>query len=107
MDATRISDGVHVSLKIVEKSLHPHEVEIGQCFMSEPLVSHPKNHCVPFFEVLSPPNDEDSQLIVMPLLLPFVQPRFDTFGEALECFRQIFEVSTTVMKCPYRLSERS
>jgi hypothetical protein len=105
MDATRVSDGVYVSLKIVEKSLHPHEVEIGQWFMSEPLASHPKNHCVPFFEVLSPPNDKDRQLIVMPLLLPFARPQFDTFGEVMECFRQLFEVGTTVIsECPYCLS---
>ncbi|KAG1751902.1 hypothetical protein EDB19DRAFT_1206914 [Suillus lakei] len=91
MDATRVSDGSYVSLKIVKKSRHPHEVEIGQCFMSEPLVSHPKNHCVPFLEVLSPPNDEDRQLIVMPLLLPFAELPFDTFGEVMECLRQLFE----------------
>jgi serine/threonine protein kinase len=59
--------------------------------MSEQLALHPKNHCVPFLEVLLPPNDEDRQLIVMPLLLPFTQPPFDTFGEVMECFRQLFE----------------
>jgi hypothetical protein len=66
--------------------------------MSEQLVSHPKNHCVPFLEVLSPLNDDDRQVIVMPLLLPFARPRFDTFGEVVECFSQLFEVSTTAIK---------
>jgi hypothetical protein len=108
MNATRVSDGSYVSLKIVKKSRHPHEVEIGQCFMSEPLASHPQNHCVPFLEVLSPPNDEDRQLIVMPLLLPFARPPFDTFGEVMECFRQLFEVGTIdINTCPHRLSEIS
>ncbi|OJA10332.1 hypothetical protein AZE42_07351 [Rhizopogon vesiculosus] len=91
MDATRISDGSYVSLKVLKQSHYPHEVEIGQWFMSEQLVSHPRNHCVPFLEVLSLPNDEDRQVIVMPLLLPFGRPRFDTFGEVMECFRQLFE----------------
>ncbi|OAX33044.1 hypothetical protein K503DRAFT_869802 [Rhizopogon vinicolor AM-OR11-026] len=91
MDATRISDGSYVSLKVLKKSQHPHEVEIGQYFTSEQFASHPKNHCVRFLGVLSLPGDDDRQVIVMPLLLPFAQPRFDTFGETMECFRQLFE----------------
>ncbi|KAG2360427.1 hypothetical protein BDR07DRAFT_1451981 [Suillus spraguei] len=69
MDATRLSDGLYVSLKMVEKSEYPDEAEIGLYFISDKLVSDPKNHCVPFFEVLS--------IIVMPLLLNFVK-EFDT-----------------------------
>lgn len=91
MDATRLSDGLYVSLKVVKKSEHPDEADIGLYFMSDKLASDPKNHCVPFFEVLSVPDEDDKQIIVMPLLLNFVKLRFDTFGEVMECLRQLFE----------------
>ncbi|KAG1832297.1 hypothetical protein DFJ58DRAFT_671164 [Suillus subalutaceus] len=83
MDATRVSDGLYVSLKMVKKSEHPHEVEIGQYFMSEKLSPDPKNYCVPFLDVWSVPDESDTQIIVMPLLLPFTKIQFDTFGEGL------------------------
>ncbi|KAG0696947.1 kinase-like domain-containing protein [Suillus ampliporus] len=91
MDATRLSDGLYVSLKVIRHSEHPHEAEIGQYFMEDKLASDPKNHCVPFLSVLSVPNDDDTQIIVMPLLLAFNKPPFDTFGEVVECLRQLFE----------------
>ncbi|KAG1848167.1 kinase-like domain-containing protein [Suillus tomentosus] len=91
MDATRVADGLYVALKMVKKSDHPHEVEIGQYFMSEKLSSDPKNSCIPFFDVLSVPDESDTQIIVMPLLLPFNKISFDTFGEVVECLRQLFE----------------
>ncbi|OJA14390.1 hypothetical protein AZE42_11187 [Rhizopogon vesiculosus] len=91
MDATRLSDGLYVSLKVIEKSEHPREAEIGRYFMAEKLASDPKNHCVPFLEVLSVPNEDDKQIIVMPLLLDFTKLPFDTFGEVIECIRQLLE----------------
>jgi hypothetical protein len=48
---------------------------------------------VPVLEVLQDLEDEDLQLMVMPFLRPYDEPRFDTFGEAVECFRQLFEVN--------------
>ena len=33
------------------------------------------------------------QVLVMPLLRPFNSPTFDTFGEAIDCFRQLFQVT--------------
>jgi len=91
MDATRISDGAFVMLKIVEKSVHPHEADIGAFFSSEPLASDPANHCVPIQHVLQVPDDADKIILVMPLLCRYDKPRFDTFGEVVEFFRQIFE----------------
>jgi serine/threonine protein kinase len=46
---------------------------------------------VPILDVLQVPDDEDRLLIVMPLLRPHGDPRFDTVGEAVEFIRQIFE----------------
>lgn len=61
------------------------------------MLSDPQNHCVPLLDVLIPPNDNpdtdpESRILVMPLLRPFDSPIFDTFGEAVECIRQLFEV---------------
>lgn len=57
------------------------------------MLSDPQNHCVPLLEVLIPPDETpDTRILVMPLLRPFDSPIFDTFGEAVECIRQLFEV---------------
>lgn len=58
---------------------------------SEPLKSHPKNHSVPIYDVFDIPG-EDYSIFVMPVLDDFNNPRFETVGEVLECFRQVFEV---------------
>ncbi|KAH7920628.1 hypothetical protein BV22DRAFT_1097836 [Leucogyrophana mollusca] len=91
LDATRTEDGSFVTLKIVKKSVHPHEVDIGLYFSSKSLASDPANHCVPIHEVLQVPEDDDRVIIVMPLLRLYSNPRFDTVGEVVECFRQLFE----------------
>ncbi|KAH7907466.1 hypothetical protein BJ138DRAFT_1129149 [Hygrophoropsis aurantiaca] len=91
LDATRTLDGTYVTLKVIKKSVHPYEAEIGQYFSSEPVASAPANHCIPIYEVLQPPNDDDRLILIMPLLKSYSKPRFDTFGEVIECFRQLFE----------------
>lgn len=91
IDATRLADGKYVALKRVEKSVHPYEVNIGLYFSSKNLASHPENHCVPFYEILAL-DDNETVIIVMPLLRAYTDPPFDTFGEVVECFRQLFEV---------------
>ena len=92
MDAIRISDGKAVGLKKVSKSRHPYEAEIGQFFSSDPLAKDPRNHCIPTLEILSVPDDADLLIIVMPLLRQYASPPFDTFGETMECIRQLLEV---------------
>ena len=74
--------------------MHPYEVDIGLYFSSESLASHPENHCIPFYEILSL-DDNETAIIVMPLLRSYADPPFDTFGEVVECFRQLFEVGRT------------
>ncbi|EGN94735.1 hypothetical protein SERLA73DRAFT_125647 [Serpula lacrymans var. lacrymans S7.3] len=90
LDATCIIDGTFVTLKLIRKSRHLYKIEIGQLFSTEPLASDPDNHCVPIYDVLHVPDDEDQAVIVMPLLRPFTDPCFDTCGEVVECFRQLF-----------------
>lgn len=92
MDATRISDGKLVALKKIRKSVHPYEIEIGLFLSSPSLLRDSRNHCVPTYDVLHTPDDDDIAIIVTPLLRPYDDPRFDTIGEIVEFFRQIFEV---------------
>ena len=94
LDGTRLSDGAHVALKIVRRSKNPEEVEIAQYLTSEPLRSDPCNHCVPIYDTLPVPDEDDLVIMVMPLLRSYTSPAFNTVGEVLECFRQIFEVTT-------------
>jgi len=98
LDATRVSDGKYVVLKLVKKSDHPFELEIGQIFSSHPLAGTSANHCVPIHDILHVPDDSEAVVIVMPLLLDYRHPPFDTIGEAVECFRQLFEVSLFSLK---------
>ena len=95
MDATRISDNAMVSLKRMEDGL---ENEIASYFSTEPLASHPHNHCVPVYEVLRVPDLDNVVIVVMPQLRPFNKPRFKSVGESVEFFRQIFEVSEIVFR---------
>lgn len=99
MDATRASDGRLLTLKVISKSRHPYEVTISKFLSSPPLDSHPKNHCVPIFDVLQSLLDNDIEIIVMPRLRSFDSPAFDTVGNFLECFRQIFEVRAFMFMC--------
>ncbi|KAJ7444789.1 kinase-like domain-containing protein [Mycena galericulata] len=97
LDAIRIRDKRDVALKILWKSNYIRdlgkweEIEIAQFFQSNSLVDHPHNHCVPILEILDVPDENDCWIMVMPLLRPFTSPRFDTFGEAVDFFEQIFE----------------
>lgn len=92
LDATRISDDTVVTLKKIQTSEHPYEVDIARYFSSKPRASDPANRCVPVYDVLDVPDDPDCKLIVMPLLRKFFDPHFLTVGEAVEFFRQAFEV---------------
>ena len=79
-------------IKSLSKSVHPCEADIAVYLSSSPLASDPRNHCCPVLEVLHDPYDADMQYIVMPLLKNFQDPKFVTVGEAVEFFRQAFEV---------------
>ena len=94
MDATRLADGVVVTLKSVDRSSYAQEVEIAPLFGEEPLKSDPRNHCIRIPDVLQDPNDEGVSIIVMPFLKKYYEPRFDTVGEAVEFFHQVLEVRT-------------
>jgi len=91
MDATRLSDGLLVTLKAIDTVLHPFEIEIAQFLSSEQPEQEPRNHCVRILEVLQDPIDSKLSIIVMPLLKPFRDPDFLTFGEVVAFFKQVVE----------------
>ncbi|KAG5730700.1 hypothetical protein E4T56_gene4058 [Termitomyces sp. T112] len=90
LDATR-NDGTLVVLKDVSIDTKEHEIWIGTKFSSGALATHPKNHCVPFLEVIDPQEGSRIAFIVMPYLLETNYPSFQTIGEVVDYFRQIFE----------------
>ncbi|KAJ7213204.1 kinase-like domain-containing protein [Mycena rebaudengoi] len=91
IDAVRIKDGAFVTLKQVKRSEHVDEADIGAVFSAEPLASDPLNHCVPLYEVLQVPDNNDLMLLVMPLLFNWKFPPFVTIGEIVDFFGQLIE----------------
>nr|GAT58201.1 predicted protein [Mycena chlorophos] len=89
IDARRLSDGRNVVLKKVDQSLHPFEFEISEFLAS--LGKSRENHCISILEILRPADDPNLVIFVLPYLRKYNSPRFDTFGEAVELFRQLFE----------------
>ncbi len=98
MDATRLSDGKIVMLKRISDTTHPYELEVIRLLSSEPLASHPRNHSLPLYDVLDIPGEEHGNIIVMPLLGAFNEPQFQTIGESVEFFNQIFEVCPVILQ---------
>ncbi|KAG6897748.1 hypothetical protein C0992_011676 [Termitomyces sp. T32_za158] len=90
MDAVR-TDGSLVVLKEIELDSNPEEIFIGKLFSSGKLNNHPKNHCVRFLDVIEPYEGSGSAFVVMPYLLKTTNPPFQTIGEVVAYFRQIFE----------------
>ncbi|KAK7692240.1 hypothetical protein QCA50_003865 [Cerrena zonata] len=90
IDATRLSDGETVILKRFSRAKNGLEKDITMFLATEPAKSHPKNYSTPIYEVFDVPG-EDFSIFVMPVLDHFYKPRFETVGEVLECFRQVFE----------------
>ncbi len=82
-------------LKMVALPGHPdsHELSIIH-YLSLPDVSQdPQNRCVPVYDILyNIPDDPQNAIVVMPLLRQLDSPRFDTVGEILGFFQEIFKV---------------
>jgi hypothetical protein len=91
IDATRISDGKPVMLKLLPPTEGPYELQINQLVSSEPLLSDPRNHCVPLLDVIELPNEP--KIMVQPRLRPFDDPPIQTYGEFIAFFSQLCEVS--------------
>ncbi|KIY60663.1 hypothetical protein CYLTODRAFT_292628 [Cylindrobasidium torrendii FP15055 ss-10] len=55
------------------------------------LPESPRNHCTPILDLILAPDSEGGSIMIMPFFLPAHQPLFETVGELLEFFRQMFE----------------
>ncbi|KNZ74345.1 hypothetical protein J132_07203 [Termitomyces sp. J132] len=89
MDASR-ADGTLVMLKAINLVRSPDEIPVGRLLSSERLAS-PRNSCIPYLEVIDPPEGSEKAFLVLPLLLGIERAPFQTIGEVVEFFRQIFE----------------
>lgn len=58
-------------------------------------------------DVLEPPEEPDVVILVTPLLRPFNNPLMESVGEAVEFFRQVFEVSHMHSSLPLSPHDRS
>ncbi|KAH0586004.1 hypothetical protein H2248_007282 [Termitomyces sp. 'cryptogamus'] len=90
LDASR-SDGSLVALKRLKFPVGLGEMTIGTRFSSSSLFADPRNHCIPILDIILPMPGSDVAFIVMPLLRQTRIAPFETVGEAVEYFRQIFE----------------
>jgi hypothetical protein len=86
-----------VTFKIVQPSVHPHEASIGTFLSSEALAGDPHNHCIPTYEVLKVPDDDDMIIIVMPILRSWDSPHLETIGAAVDMLTQLFEVRNIII----------
>jgi hypothetical protein len=91
MDATRISDGNPVMLKLLPPTEGPYELQINRLVSTEPLLSDPRNHCAPLLDVVELPNEP--KIMVHARLRPFNDPPMQTYGEFVAFFSQLCEVS--------------
>jgi hypothetical protein len=88
MDATRILDGKPVFFKRLR---HEEELAIARQLSSESLASDPRNHSTPLLDVLELP-EGGGKVMVTPFLRPWYNPDWESVGEAVSFFHQIFEV---------------
>lgn len=91
MDATRISDGRKVILKLVGRD--DVEIEITRYLSQDSFLSDKRNHCVPLLDVLDTGKGAKVFLIT-PLLRAFDDPRFQSLEDAVEFVNQTIEVRT-------------
>lgn len=95
LDAT--IEGEHrrdVFIKRVDTTTHPDEVKIASRLGSLESCKDPKNHCIPVLDVFPDKQDARYQYIVMPVLRPFNEPNFTSFGEVVDFVDQTLEVAS-------------
>ena len=94
MDATRLSDGAQVVLRKAETDKAEY---IMLKKLNSPEFQCSANHTVPLLGVLSLPGSDNTVLLVMPKLMRFGNPSFETRGEIVEAICQIIEVGVSVL----------
>lgn len=87
-DATQVSDGRHVVLKVIDSNEFPDEALIATYLAHH---DDPYNCSVPVLRRLEVPGGEGHNVIVMPVLRQYDSPPFDTVGEVVDFIRQVLE----------------
>ncbi|KIY65070.1 hypothetical protein CYLTODRAFT_424647 [Cylindrobasidium torrendii FP15055 ss-10] len=77
------------NVQVMAKHVQGREEETVRYLATLP--ENPRNHCTPILDIISTPDSEVGSILIMPLFLSAHQPLFETVGELLEFFRQIFE----------------
>ncbi|KAF5366350.1 hypothetical protein D9757_011468 [Collybiopsis confluens] len=92
LDATRLSDGMPVMLRRPDPPSRSNEVKITQVFSSASIDR--RNHCAPIYETISLPEPdpgERNSVVIMPFLVEWNEPEFETVGEVVDFCTQVFE----------------
>ncbi|KAF5376400.1 hypothetical protein D9757_008694 [Collybiopsis confluens] len=92
LDAIREADGNPVMIRRADPSSISAELEIARLLSSLP--ADQRNHCVPIHEVMTLPEPDEegrNSIVVMPFLVPWDRPDFETVGEVVDFCTQIFE----------------
>ncbi|KZT39532.1 hypothetical protein SISSUDRAFT_1061023 [Sistotremastrum suecicum HHB10207 ss-3] len=89
MDATRMSDGKIICMKLVPT--HTKELVIWQFLSSPDLRKDSRNHCIPIFDIHPLPDTDEQVLVVMPLLVVYDIIPFETPGEVMYCVHSFLE----------------
>lgn len=94
LDATEEGrDGKDVFIKRIDCRTHSNELNIISRLGSSKNRGDKRNHCVPILAVFSDEQDPWYQYIVMPVLRPFYEPNFTTFGEVIDFVNQTLKAS--------------
>ena len=91
IDATRISDGAQVFLKMIIPG-EDEETSILQWASSESVRSDPRNHCIPLLDQFQESSEGGVHYVVLPLARNWMLPPLRLAVEALSFIRQILEV---------------
>ncbi|KAH0826181.1 hypothetical protein J3R83DRAFT_5613 [Lanmaoa asiatica] len=80
-----------VFIKRVDNTTHPNEVNIASRLGSPESRKDKRNHCIPLLAVFPDEQDARYQYMVMPVLRPFDEPNFTSFGEVIDFVDQTLE----------------
>lgn len=98
LDATEEGgDGKDVFIKRIDCRTHLHELNIAARLGSTKSRKDERNRCVPVLSVFSDDRDPWYRYIVMPVLRPFNEPNFMSFGEVVDFVNQTLEVSSITL----------
>ncbi|KZT41069.1 hypothetical protein SISSUDRAFT_1018130 [Sistotremastrum suecicum HHB10207 ss-3] len=89
LDAKRESDKRSVALKLVPT--HTQELPIWRYLTSPDNLADPRNHCVPLLAIHPLPDTDQYVLAVMPLLLNYETPYYETVREALSAIYHVIQ----------------